>query len=716
MANGNGIEVAKAFVTIVPTLEGSQATITKELTGVTSEASEKAGKDGGSKFGEKFASALKGTSAAIGAAMTAATAAATAATKKFVDSAKEVADYGDEIDKTSQKLGISSKSYQEWDYVMKICGTEMSSMTTGMKTLTNKLDDAKNGSKSAQAMFAQLGLTMEDLNSMSREDLFEATIAGFQGMADSTERAALANDLFGKAGQNLAPLFNMTSKDTADLIDKANELGMIMGEEDVKNAASFKDSLTTLDGTLQGLKNNIIGEFLPGLTTLTDGLARAFSGDEGGMGQITAGLQTIVSKLTSLAPQFLQMGQTIITSLISGFGPMLPQLAGAIFSVLNQALVTLTGMLPQLLPVIKTGISATMKSVMQCLPIILTSLFELITDLAKWLSEDDNIHTFVQGVLDLITLIANQLDVILPILLPAVVKIIGQVAVELTSPQNIQTLLTAVVLVLKALVDGIIAAAPDFVMAIYNIGQQIYDTISGFINWLADLITPGLEFFINKFRSWGETVKNWVLTLITNVKTSFSTWLTNIKTAFSDGFEAIKTKISDVINGIKGFVTDAINTIAGLPDKALSIGKDLISGLWNGISDKTQWVLDQIAGLGTKITNKIKKVFGVASPSKTFAEIGGYLAEGLGVGWSDEIGDVQDEMTKTANGLTASMTGTVTAVGTSGTASLGGGTTVNTGGNTINVYAAEGQDVNQLAEVISEKLDDMTRRKGAVYA
>lgn len=710
------IEVAKAFVTIVPSLEGSQATITKELTGVTSEASEKAGKDGGSKFGEHFASALKGAGAAIGAAMTAATAAAGAATKKFVDSAKEVANYGDEIDKTSQKLGISSKSYQEWDYVMKICGTEMSSMTTGMKTLTNKLDDAKNGSEQAQAMFAALGLSMEDLNSLSREDLFEAAIAGFQGMADSTERAALANDLFGKAGQNLAPLFNMTSEDTADLIDKANDLGMIMGEDDVKSAAAFKDAMTTLEGALTGLKNNIMIEFLPGLTTLSDGLAAVFAGDESGMSSITAGLQELVSKLTTMAPKFLQLGQTIITSLISGFGPMLPQLAGAIFGVLNQALVTLTGMLPQLLPVIKTGISATMKSVMQCLPIILTSLFELITDLAKWLSEDDNIHTFVQGILDLITLIANQLDVILPILLPAVVKIIGQVAVELTSPQNIQTLLTAIVLVLKALVDGIIAAAPDFVMAIYNIGQQIYNTISQFINWLADLITPGLEFFINKFRTWGESVKTWVLGLTSNVKTSFSTWLTNIKTAFSDGFTTIKDKISSIITNIKDFVTNAINTLASLPEKAKSIGSQLMEGLIGGIKDKTQWVIDLIGGVGDKITSKLKKTFKIASPSKTFAEIGGYLAEGLGVGWSDEIGDVENEMIKSADGLTASMTGTVTAVGTTGASSLEGGTTINSGGNTINVYASEGQDVNQLAEVISEKLDEMARRRGAVYA
>ena len=64
MANGEHIEVAKAYVTIVPSLEGSQGTITKELTGVTTEAGDKAGKESGTKFGESFSKNLKKASVA----------------------------------------------------------------------------------------------------------------------------------------------------------------------------------------------------------------------------------------------------------------------------------------------------------------------------------------------------------------------------------------------------------------------------------------------------------------------------------------------------------------------------------------------------------------------------------------------------------------------------------------------------------------------------
>lgn len=153
-------------------------------------------------IGSKIGTALK-TATLVTGALAAAGAAVTGA---FVSSARKTADFGDKVDKMSQKLGLSTDAYQKWDYVLNLAGTEMSSMTTGLKTLTNKIDDAKNGGADAQEMFDKLGISMDELNKMSREEAFEATIKGFQGMEDSTERAALANDLFGRSGQNLTPL------------------------------------------------------------------------------------------------------------------------------------------------------------------------------------------------------------------------------------------------------------------------------------------------------------------------------------------------------------------------------------------------------------------------------------------------------------------------------------------------------------------------------
>lgn len=207
--------------------------------------------------------------------------------------ASNTANQADEIDKMSQKLGLSAKSYQEWDYVMNLAGTSMSNMSTGMKTLTNKIDDAKNGSESAQKMFAQLGISMDDLNSMSREDIFAATIKGFQGMADSTERAALANDLYGKSGQELTPLFNQTAEETDKLIQQINDLGGVMSDDAVKAGAQFNDSLATMKASFDGAKNSIASQFLPTFTSLMDNVS-TFVGE--------GGLQKMIDLFNALLP------------------------------------------------------------------------------------------------------------------------------------------------------------------------------------------------------------------------------------------------------------------------------------------------------------------------------------------------------------------------------------------------------------------------------
>ena len=68
---------------------------------------------------------------------------------------------------------------------------------------------------------------MSDLKTMSREDIFGKAVEGLQNITDDTTKAALANDLFGKSGQNIMPLLNATADSTQNLKDKAHELGVV---------------------------------------------------------------------------------------------------------------------------------------------------------------------------------------------------------------------------------------------------------------------------------------------------------------------------------------------------------------------------------------------------------------------------------------------------------------------------------------------------------
>ena len=659
----SGIEVAKAFVTIVPSLEGSQSTITTELTGITNEASSKAGTDGGSNFGSAFATAIKGTAVAIGGALTAATAAAVGTAKAFVNAAGEVSEYGDEVDKMSQKLGFSTDSYQKFDYVLKISGTEMSSMTTGIKTLTNKLDDAKNGGEDAQAMFAALGLSMEDLSTMSREDIFEATIRGFQNMEDSTERAALANDLFGKSGQNLTPVFNLTEEEMDSLMQKTEDLGMIMGEDEVKNAAAYKDAMTTLDGTLTGLKNSMMSSFMPGLTQVIDGLSLVFSG-QGGIEQIQQGLTSVIGNIVTLAPQFFQLASTIVTTLLSGFAKLLPSLVRALFNFITQGLKTVVSLIPELTPVLIEGIKGLMGALFDALPLILDGVMLIISDLATWLSEGDNVKTICDGIIELVTNLVMQFSLLLPVLLPAIVSIIGQVADSLTEPKNVEMILNAVLIIVGSVALAIVKAAPKILEAILKITVNALSTLANFGKTLISKLGP---------------------------------WFTQ------------------VITKIGTFATQILNKIKTLPTQFTTVGKNLITGLWNGIANKTQWIKDKVASLGTTVTSAVKKALGIKSPSRVFMGLGAFTAEGFGIGFEDEMDNVKGDMVDSMKGLTGSMSAEVNAYGTGTASELGTSSTYNGGAININVYGAEGQSVDALAKQIAFRLEEMTRRKEAVY-
>ena len=117
-----------------------------------------------------------------------------------------------------------------------------------------------------------MGVSLSDLKSLSREEIFDKAVQGLQNITDDTTKAALANDLFGKSGQNIMPLLNATADSTQNLKDKAHELGMVMSDEAVQAAVDYTDNMDTLQRTFSGLKNSIMGDILPGFNDILLGL------------------------------------------------------------------------------------------------------------------------------------------------------------------------------------------------------------------------------------------------------------------------------------------------------------------------------------------------------------------------------------------------------------------------------------------------------------
>ena len=656
MADGQHIEVAKAYVTIVPSMEGSQKTIKTEMGLAVEPAAKEVGEKSGKHLGETMAKGLKATGAVIGAAMTAATAAAVATGKAFINAANSTAQYGDNIDKMSQKMGISAKAYQEWDFVMQHAGSSIDSLKTSMKTLAN-------AAVSGNDAFTKLGISQEQIANMSQEDLFGATISALQNVTNETERTALASKLLGRGATELGALFNMSAEETEGLKQQVHDLGGVMSDDAVKAAAKYQDEMQNMQTALTGVKNNMMSQFLPGISSVMTGLSKVFSG-KGGVDEIKMGLQSIIGNISSMAPQFFSIATTLVNGILQGFAPMIPSLVSSIFGFLQTGLLTLVSLIPQLTPVITQGLQGVASALLTCLPVLIQALIDITSQLVQWLASDNNVKVFVDGIFQLVSTLAEGMADVLPVLLPAIVNIIGQIADSLTEPKNVKMILTSVLYIVGAVVVALVKALPEIGGVIVKLGVNILQTLKELGSSILSRIGP---------------------------------WF------------------SQTIGKIGGFVSDVIGKIAALPNKVIQIGRDLAAGLWKGINEKLQWLKSKIDSFGKSIVDKVRSVFKVHSPSIIFQKIGSFLAEGLGVGWEDTLPEVRTDMAKSLNGLTGNMSATVTANGAAG-ALTENNTTFNGSPITVIVNAAEGQSVNAIADAVIDKLSSMTTRKEAVYA
>ena len=660
MADGGNV-IAKAYIAIIPTMEGSQKSIATQLTGVTEPASKEAGEKSGKSFGSSLAKGLKTTGALIAGAMATATATAVATGKAFVNSAKEVAVYGDTVAKESAKMNLSVQGYQELSYILQRNGTSIESMKTAMLKLT-KAAEANDDA------FKELGISEEQLKNMSPEETLNETIRALQNMDDVTKRTALASKLLGKAGgTELAPLLNSTAEETEALRKQVHELGGVMSDEAVKDSEKFKDEMLNMETSLTGLKRNMISQFLPGLTTVMQGFSKVFAGDESGIGQISEGIKSVIGKISQMAPQILTVISSLVMNTLAGFAPMLPSVVQTIFSFITQAILTITSLIPQLTPIITDGIKGICQALFTALPIVISALIDMAKELVGWLASGDNTKTFIDGVIQLISIIAESLADALPILLPAIVNIIGQVADALCSPSNIKTILTSVLYIVGAVVVALVKCIPELggvvVKILSNLGTIIRD-------WGGSLLSKIGSFFVGL---WND----------------------------------LSLKLGNLISNITG-------KLSALPKEAIKIGKALIQGFIDGIGQLAKKAVSTVQNLGSKVVSGLKGILGIHSPSKVFKELGEMTGEGFRIGYQDSFADAENDMLSSMEGLTSNMTATVNANATA--TPINGSQTVNGGDITINVYGAEGQNINDLANVIAYKLEEMTRRKGAVYA
>lgn len=507
-----------------------------------------------SGFGSKLASGL-GTAAKVSTAAVGAVAAGvSAAGAAFVGVANNAASYGDNIDKASQKMGLSAEAYQEWDAILQHSGTSVDAVGRGMMTLSKA---AQKGSDE----FQKLGISQEQLASLNQEELFAKVVEGLQGMEEGTERAALASKLLGGSARQLGPLLNTSAEETEAMRQKVHELGGVMSNEAVKAAAKYQDTVQDMTTAIDGMKRGLVSDFLPSVTTVMEGITELFGSDsDKGLNLISEGVDNLIDGISEKLPKVIEVGGRIINSIITAITNNLPKILEAGTQLIMTLVNGLVSSLPQILSAGMQAILTLANGIAQALPELIPAAVDAILTFAEGLI--DNLPQIIEAALQLMIGLAEGLVKAIPKVIEKIPQIIAAIVKALIEsiPKIAEAgveLLTSIVRDLPKIISDIVASIPQIITGIVGaIGSGVGAMIDAGRNLMAGL-GQGI---IEKAKSVIDSVKS------------------------------IGGKIVD---GVKGFF--GINS----PSKVFaSIGSSLMEGMAKGVDDNIGMVEDSLDDLG----------------------------------------------------------------------------------------------------------------------
>lgn len=152
--------------------------------------------------------------------------------------------------------------------------------------------------------------------------------------------------------------------------------------------------------------------------------------------------------------------------------------------------------------------------------------------------------------------------------------------------------------------------------------------------------------------------------------------------------EGLAKAIPQLIAALPEIITTIVKTLVDMAPEMWEVGKQIVAGIWQGIVNAKDRFVENVKGFFSGIIGSVKDFLGIASPSKVFSTIGRFCAEGLSVGFSDEVDSVSREINNDMSGIVNGITGI----------SIGLNASVSTGTNSYNsaIFAMADAIVNAI--------------------
>ena len=170
-------------------------------------------------------------------------------------SAKKTADFGDQMNKMSLRTGETAKTLSGLAFAAERSGLDIATLETGLKRAQRVLSDAQSGLETAERPLRQLGISAT--TSGGQLKTASALLIEFaektKDMTDSSKKAALAQEIFGRADTMLLPMLGDGAAGIKALTDEAEKYGVVIDDATAKTGADFVDAMTNFKASIKGV-------------------------------------------------------------------------------------------------------------------------------------------------------------------------------------------------------------------------------------------------------------------------------------------------------------------------------------------------------------------------------------------------------------------------------------------------------------------------------
>ena len=265
---------------------------------------------------------------------------------------QEVSLRGDDLAKTSRRLGLSVESLQKFRHAADLAGVPVEAMQESMKKMAIGAFKASQGVEKESKAFRALKISVKNADGSlkSNEQLvLEMSDRFAKAGYTATEKLYIANEIFGKSGTKMIELLNQGGDALRAQFDEMAKLGL-MTEEEAKSSEAYNDALARMRRSIDGLYNSIGGKLLPVLTEAVEKLTKDFTENKE---KYMAAVQPIIDSIPALAKSFTDNAPKVMSAIggvmnfigkfVDWFGvkwPLITLVAGSVVAPLTMTAVS----------------------------------------------------------------------------------------------------------------------------------------------------------------------------------------------------------------------------------------------------------------------------------------------------------------------------------------------------------------------------------------